>query len=214
MIVICEECGKKYRIDPLKIKRDSTRFKCTYCSHLISVRKPRTRGKESKRNDLSSHSTPSESKSEQTVKKKLEFVPKSIVKKRKKGFQITGGPNFQFGLTAKIFVVILVVSLVPFAIFVFFALNQAAAFSFADLFFVITISSVIILAWFSGKALSGPIIELNQTAHRISLGEMDTRISLQRKDEIGGLAEAISRMQDSLLLSLEKLRKRSEETSC
>jgi len=43
MIVICEECGKKYRIDAEKIKGDSARFKCKACSHVITVRKPEVR---------------------------------------------------------------------------------------------------------------------------------------------------------------------------
>ena len=40
MIVICEECGKKYRIDPTKIKGAAARFKCRVCSHMIMVAKP------------------------------------------------------------------------------------------------------------------------------------------------------------------------------
>ena len=40
MIVICEECGKKYRIDPSKIKGAAARFKCRVCTHLIMVSKP------------------------------------------------------------------------------------------------------------------------------------------------------------------------------
>ncbi|MEJ2100162.1 MAG: HAMP domain-containing protein [Desulfobacterales bacterium] len=40
MIVICEECGKKYRIDPTKIKGTAARFKCRVCSHMIMVAKP------------------------------------------------------------------------------------------------------------------------------------------------------------------------------
>ncbi|MBW2468967.1 MAG: zinc-ribbon domain-containing protein [Deltaproteobacteria bacterium] len=40
MIVICEECGKKYRIDPTKIKGDAARFKCRVCTHMIMVSKP------------------------------------------------------------------------------------------------------------------------------------------------------------------------------
>ena len=39
MIVICEECGKKYRIDPDKIQGRAASFKCRQCSHLIMVRK-------------------------------------------------------------------------------------------------------------------------------------------------------------------------------
>jgi predicted Zn finger-like uncharacterized protein len=40
MIVICEECGKKYRIDPSKIKGKAASFKCRACTHLIVVTKP------------------------------------------------------------------------------------------------------------------------------------------------------------------------------
>ena len=42
MIVICEECGKKYRIDPVKVKGRAASFKCRSCAHLIVVSKPQT----------------------------------------------------------------------------------------------------------------------------------------------------------------------------
>jgi predicted Zn finger-like uncharacterized protein len=42
MIVICEECGKKYRIDPSKIKGKAASFKCRICTHVIMVTKPET----------------------------------------------------------------------------------------------------------------------------------------------------------------------------
>jgi predicted Zn finger-like uncharacterized protein len=40
MIVICEECGRKYRIDPAKIQGRAASFKCRQCAHLIMVHKP------------------------------------------------------------------------------------------------------------------------------------------------------------------------------
>ena len=40
MIVICEKCGKKYRVDPSKIKGNRARFKCKSCDHILSVEKP------------------------------------------------------------------------------------------------------------------------------------------------------------------------------
>jgi predicted Zn finger-like uncharacterized protein len=40
MIVICEECGKKYRLDPEKIRSSGAKFKCKTCSHEIVLRKP------------------------------------------------------------------------------------------------------------------------------------------------------------------------------
>ena len=39
MIVICEECGKKYRIDPDAIKGQRARFKCRTCGHSVLVEK-------------------------------------------------------------------------------------------------------------------------------------------------------------------------------
>lgn len=40
MIVICEECGKKYRIDPVNIKGQAASFKCRACEQVIVVSKP------------------------------------------------------------------------------------------------------------------------------------------------------------------------------
>lgn len=41
MLISCEECGKRYKIDPSKIKGQSARFKCNACGNLITVIKPR-----------------------------------------------------------------------------------------------------------------------------------------------------------------------------
>jgi len=41
MIVICEECGKKYQIDPKKIKGKKSR-RCKFCKTIITVTKPET----------------------------------------------------------------------------------------------------------------------------------------------------------------------------
>jgi predicted Zn finger-like uncharacterized protein len=41
MIVICEECGKKYRVDFSKIKGKAASFNCHVCSHVIMVFKAR-----------------------------------------------------------------------------------------------------------------------------------------------------------------------------
>jgi len=49
---------------------------------------------------------------------------------------------------------------------------------------------------------------LTDVADRISVGELDAEIQIISKDEIGSLADAISRMQDSLRLSIQRLRRR------
>lgn len=80
--------------------------------------------------------------------------------------------------------------------------------SYAYLLLGVTAVFVFIIAWFSGRALSRPIIKLTHVADRISMGELDVEISTKRNDEIGNLAEAIARMQDSIRLSIERLRQR------
>lgn len=40
MVTICDGCGKKYGIDPKKIKGDSAKFKCNSCGQIITVHKP------------------------------------------------------------------------------------------------------------------------------------------------------------------------------
>ncbi len=40
MIVFCEDCGQKYRINPVKIKGRAASFKCRVCAHQIVVSRP------------------------------------------------------------------------------------------------------------------------------------------------------------------------------
>lgn len=40
MLVICEDCAKKYNIDETLIKGDKARFSCQECGHIIVVNKP------------------------------------------------------------------------------------------------------------------------------------------------------------------------------
>ena len=43
MLVICEECAKKYNIDENRIKGTRARFSCLECGHIIVVEKPQPR---------------------------------------------------------------------------------------------------------------------------------------------------------------------------
>jgi len=72
----------------------------------------------------------------------------------------------------------------------------------------ITALGVVIIAWFLGRAIGSPIRKLTEVAERISVGDMGAEIKIKSKDEIGNLAEAILRMQDSLRLAIERLRRR------
>lgn len=59
-----------------------------------------------------------------------------------------------------------------------------------------------------GYRLTNNIGKLTDAADRISVGELDVQINIKSNDEIGALADAISRMQDSLRFSIERLRRR------
>jgi HAMP domain-containing protein len=45
-------------------------------------------------------------------------------------------------------------------------------------------------------------------AERMSLGDLNMQINIPSKDEIGLLAQAIKRMQTSLRLAMERLRRK------
>ena len=59
------------------------------------------------------------------------------------------------------------------------------------------------------QRLTQRIKSLTEVTNRISVGEMEARVDIKSGDEIGALAEAISRMQDSIRLAIERLRRRA-----
>lgn len=79
-----------------------------------------------------------------------------------------------------------------------FSLGIAAVSLLAALLLVVTVA----------RSISRPITHLSRVADRLSLGELDARIEIDSKDEIGELAESISRMQASLQAAIERLRSR------
>ncbi len=71
-----------------------------------------------------------------------------------------------------------------------------------------TILLVATIAWFSARAIVTPIMKLTDAAERMSLGDLNVRIDVKSKDEIGLLAQAIGRMQTSLRLAMNRLRRK------
>jgi HAMP domain-containing protein len=75
------------------------------------------------------------------------------------------------------------------------------------------LSSVIILiiaiiAFIFGGRLTANIKYLSGMTDRISLGDLDALIEIRSKDELAVLAESISRLQQSVKLSMQRLRKK------
>jgi len=65
-----------------------------------------------------------------------------------------------------------------------------------------------VIGIFFGRAIANPLLQLARVADRMSLGELDAKIEVGRRDEIGVLAESLWRMQASLRAAMERLRPR------
>ena len=89
---------------------------------------------------------------------------------------------------------------------VFVAYNRTQ--EFALILLASTVVLVLIIAWFSARAIVSPIMKLTDAAERMSLGELNVKIDIKSKDEIGLLAQAIGRMQTSLRLAMNRLRRK------
>jgi predicted Zn finger-like uncharacterized protein len=84
--------------------------------------------------------------------------------------------------------------------------KQASQMIAAMLLATLIIIGLVVIIY--GYKLTASLRELTDVADRISIGDLDARIELKSKDEIGDLADAIHRMQDSIRLSIERLRRR------
>ncbi len=58
------------------------------------------------------------------------------------------------------------------------------------------------------KIIIQPVMRLTDVAERMSMGDLNVVIDVKSKNEVGLLAEAIERMQYSLRLALDRLRKK------
>jgi methyl-accepting chemotaxis protein len=80
--------------------------------------------------------------------------------------------------------------------------------NFAISLLFVTVVLVSLIAYMSAKTIVKPIMTLTDVAERMSLGDLNMQINIPSKDEIGLLAQAIKRMQISLRLAMERLRKK------
>jgi len=128
MIVICEECGKKYKIDPAKIKGEQARFKCKACSHIITVKKQERLDKSEPELEPVPDSQPMLEDIEKSPEAQTEDTPPAqsaepaasstanrVARRKKKG---------GLGLTSKVILLMLLVSLVPGAVYFFISFKQ------------------------------------------------------------------------------------------
>ncbi len=90
----------------------------------------------------------------------------------------------------------------------FMALKKAQLFAYSLL--AVTVVVIILISFFASRAIVTPIRKLTDAANRISVGDLEVEIINRSKDEIGDLADAVMRMQDSIRLSIAKLQRRKK----
>ena len=110
MIVICEECGKKYRIDATKIKGTAARFKCRVCTHMIMVAKPTSDSPAAVAADLPATETVTETVEKQTPAIEPDIEVDRVAAERLKVKPVRKAGSFN--LRAKMLLLFLVVPLV------------------------------------------------------------------------------------------------------
>ena len=247
MVVICEECGKKYRVDPSKIQGKAASFKCHVCSYIIMVSKDRGT---SSHPDSKAKVKPTTLKDDRLAadetesKNGMPAIDKAQADTRYR--RKAGG----FGLRAKMLLLFLLIPLILTAGVSLFYLwhfdtsshlliqetskiitqlaeegsdNKSATTAVmqsrlkaltykARMIVLIVLSATLLLisiiVFVYTNRLTGKIKSLAESAERISQGELEIKIDTKSRDEIGELAEAITRMQENIRLSIERLKQR------
>lgn len=74
---------------------------------------------------------------------------------------------------------------------------------------ILDLALIIVTLLLLRRLLVRPIRELTDASERISAGQLNTKIDIRSKDEIGMLAGAINKLQTSLRIAMERMKKSS-----
>lgn len=77
---------------------------------------------------------------------------------------------------------------------------------------IISLAVIVFLTYWFSRRIVRPIIHLTRVTNRISLGDLDTKVEITSRDEVGLLAESFGRMQESLRAAIVRLKKRRFQT--
>ena len=83
--------------------------------------------------------------------------------------------------------------------------------SLAFLVTAVTVLGVSVLTWLLANRLIKPITNLSEAAQRISEGQLDLKVNVKRRDELGILANSFAQMTSNLKSSFDKLQERTVE---
>lgn len=274
MLVICEDCGKKYRLDPTILGRKPVKFKCKTCTHLIilpgaqktggdldvvmqrplavpvvntwnesgsnllrvSIGGPETKvgGAEDGEVGASLHDAVTKVP-DKSVPYDADVIPAMLSLRSKMLFIFVVLPVILFASASVLFLyqtIRLEHSLTGESTAVITRIAEAKTTHLEDLtqpvaalkarsqslagqmrttiVMILGGTLLIIGATVSifAHRLTARVRSLTDAADRISIGDLEIEIPVRSRDEFGKLAEAISRMQDSIRLSIERLRRR------
>lgn len=84
MLVICEDCAKKYNIDETQIEGDKAKFTCNGCDHIIVVEKPQAAAPSAKETVLSDEEIAARHTAEDSLEEeqKIKEVPSTTAAER------------------------------------------------------------------------------------------------------------------------------------
>lgn len=200
MIVICEACGVRYRIDSSRFSRKSVLGKCRACGHLFKITLPEPRSESEGPNPTSppfpGKNPPDTHRAERPPISRSEPYPERT-----------------FGISEKIFLWISLAGLLPILLVWLVSGAQAQSESFPrDILLILAVLVFFVLAALISRIIARPIKTLAKSAYRMSLGEMDIEMSEKYKDEIGDLADSFIRMRESVRILIERAKRKKEET--
>ena len=75
---------------------------------------------------------------------------------------------------------------------------------------IISLAAAVLIWMAIAKRITRPIIKLTDAAEKMSMGDLTMKINTDSEDEIGTLAKAIKRMQNSLKMAMDRIQKQKQ----
>ena len=178
VIVICEECGKKYSVVPSRIQGSAAGFTCRRCGHRIVVAKP------------------------------PEALPEGPAPAAEAAVEDAAPPRssrMRPGLRAEMVGIVLVFPLLVMAGagFVFWQQQEVGVTAALILGGAFLAALLVVLVF--GLRLAERVRALADAAARISTGDFTAEVETGSGDELGILAESLARLRENLRLARERM---------
>ncbi|MDP2861355.1 MAG: cache domain-containing protein, partial [Desulfobacterales bacterium] len=124
--IICDKCGKKYKVDETKIKGDSARLKCKGCDNVLTVTKDAPAAVKMPEPDVSV--PPGEPEDDSSYEQTVTLATaEGLEKKKEEALRASAGAmKVRFGLSPKIIIVMLLISLMPLTLYWSFTYRESS----------------------------------------------------------------------------------------